>query len=145
MLQVKRSGMHRYRGQPLAVVEFIRRWLQHVCPSGLHRVRHYGFLHAHSRRSVEELRLLIAVSLDEVHYLACSEIIVSPVPLAMVCQVCGGPMLLRDAVAHGPVKHHKLRWRIKLRADFRRVIIKIHVRDADDASSASPTRATNHT
>jgi len=67
MLQVKRSGKKRYRGQPLSVVEFIRRWLQHVCQSGLNRVRHYGFLNAHSRRSTEELRLLIAVSLNEVH------------------------------------------------------------------------------
>lgn len=93
VLQVKRSGTKRYRGQPMSVVEFIRRWLLHVCPNGLHRVRHYGFLNAHSRRSVEELRLLIAVSLNEVHYLACSQIIVAPARLPMQCSLCGGPML----------------------------------------------------
>jgi hypothetical protein len=97
VLQVKRSCTKRYRGQRMSVVEFIRRWLQHVCPSGLHRVRHYGFLNARSRRSVEELRLrlrlLIAVSLNEVHYLACSQIVVSPAGLPMQCSLCGGPML----------------------------------------------------
>ena len=61
-LQVKRSGTRQYRPMALSVQEFIRRWLQHVLPAGLHRVRHYGFLHSSSRRSLKELRILIAVS-----------------------------------------------------------------------------------
>ena len=38
VLQVKRSGTSRYRGLPLTVTEFIRRWLMHVLPAGLHCV-----------------------------------------------------------------------------------------------------------
>jgi hypothetical protein len=47
---------------PLRVAEFIRRWMQHVLPSGRQRVRHYGFLNGHSKRSLGEVRWLIAVS-----------------------------------------------------------------------------------
>ncbi|TWU19114.1 putative transposase [Allorhodopirellula heiligendammensis] len=89
-LQVKRSGTRQYRPMALSVQEFIRRWLQHVLPAGLHRVRHYGFLHSSSRRSLKELRILIAVSLGQVHYLVCHEQIVMPESNAMLCPVCGG-------------------------------------------------------
>ena len=34
---------------PLAVTEFNRRWLLHVLPAGLHRVRYYGFLNGSSK------------------------------------------------------------------------------------------------
>jgi hypothetical protein len=53
----------------MSVTEFIRRWLFHVLPSGLHRIRHYGFLNARSKRPLEEIRWLIAVEQDRVHYL----------------------------------------------------------------------------
>lgn len=92
-LQVKRSGTHQYRGMPLSVRELIRRWLHHVLPAGLHRVRHYGFLHRCSTRSIEELRLLIAVSLGMLHYLLCSEQLVMRKPPAMQCTQCGGLMI----------------------------------------------------
>ena len=73
VLQVKRSGKRRYQGVPLSVTEFIRRWLQHVLPSGLHRVRHYGLANTRSKSSIEEIRLLIATALNRLHYLAKSQ------------------------------------------------------------------------
>ena len=78
---------------PLSVTEFIRRWLLHVLPSGLHRVRHYGFLNSSSRRSLEEVRLLIAIAIDRLHYLLCSQQIVMADPTKMVCPDCGGVMV----------------------------------------------------
>lgn len=92
-LQVKRSGTRKYKPMPLSVAEFIRRWLQHVVPSGMHRIRRYGLLHPASRLSIEELRLLIAVALGQVHYLLCTEEIVAPEPAKMCCQLCGGMMI----------------------------------------------------
>lgn len=91
-LQVKRSGTRQYRGQPLSVIDFIRRWLQHVCPSGFHRVRHYGFLNTRSGRRIEEVRLLIAAEQGTLHYLACTEQLVMPPSTPMRCPKCGGPM-----------------------------------------------------
>ena len=92
-LQVKRSGSRRYRPMPLAVTEFIRRWLMHVLPAGLHRVRHYGFLNSSSKRSLEEVRLLVAVANDLLHYLSGSDQAVTPRLPKMVCPKCGQAML----------------------------------------------------
>ena len=92
-LQVKRSGSRQYKPMPLSVTEFIRRWLQHVMPSGMHRIRRYGLLHPASRMSIEELRLLIAVALGQLHYLLCSEQIVMPEQTKMSCEACGGAMV----------------------------------------------------
>ncbi|CAD71828.1 IS91 family transposase [Rhodopirellula baltica] len=92
-LQVKRSGTRQYKPMQMRVEEFIRRWLQHVLPAGFHRVRHYGFANARSKRSLEEVRWLVAVSLERQYELACSQQIVMAEPVAMQCPNCGGPMI----------------------------------------------------
>jgi hypothetical protein len=92
-LQVKPSGAQGYRPMPLSVSEFVRRWLLHVLPAGLHRVRHYGFLNSSSTRMLEEVRLLIAIATDRLYELACSEQIVMAEPTKMSCPSCGGPMV----------------------------------------------------
>ena len=93
VLQVKRSGSKQYKPMPLTVTEFIRRWLQHVVPSGFHRVRHYGFLNSHSRRTHEELELLIAAALGLLCYLFATPQIVCAEPMKMQCEYCGGCMI----------------------------------------------------
>lgn len=40
--------------------EFLRRYLQHVPPKGLHRVRAYGLLHPAARGQLRQLQLLLA-------------------------------------------------------------------------------------
>jgi predicted RNA-binding Zn-ribbon protein involved in translation (DUF1610 family) len=45
----RRKGRCRYKQMTLTVDEFIRRFLLHVLPAGLHRIRHYG-LFANTRR-----------------------------------------------------------------------------------------------
>lgn len=46
--------------------EFLRRFLQHVLPKGLHRVRSYGLLHASHRVTLHRLQLLLgAPSTDD--------------------------------------------------------------------------------
>ena len=77
-LQVKRSGERHYRPLPLSVSEFIRRWLQHVVPSGMHRVRRYGLMHPSSRWDFDELCLVIAAAIGVLHVLLCTEEIVTP-------------------------------------------------------------------
>jgi hypothetical protein len=92
-LQVKRSGTKKYRPVPLSVIEFIRRWLLHVLPAGLHRVRHYGFLHGSSRHSLAELKWLVAVAMMNLYYLTCSEELVMANSPKLRCPRCGGQMI----------------------------------------------------
>lgn len=47
------------RTMPLPALEFLRRFLQHVLPQGLQRVRHYGFLSRTSKVDLDELRSII--------------------------------------------------------------------------------------
>ncbi len=60
----KKSGSRRWRTMELDALEFIRRFLQHVLPAGLQKVRHYGFLSPQSRVSLEEVRELVAAAHD---------------------------------------------------------------------------------
>ena len=93
-LQVKRSGCSRYRGVELSVIDFIRRWLHHVLPKGLHRVRHYGFMHSSSRHDLAELQWLVAATLGDLYYLTCTQSIVQAPPSRLRCPHCGGAMVL---------------------------------------------------
>jgi hypothetical protein len=46
----RRKGRCRYKQMTLTVDEFIRRFLLHVLPAGLHRIRHYGLFANTTRR-----------------------------------------------------------------------------------------------
>jgi hypothetical protein len=43
--QYKRTKSRRWRTGKFDVIEFMRRFLQHVLPTGFMKVRYYGFLH----------------------------------------------------------------------------------------------------
>lgn len=87
----RRSGSSRYRKMTVTAEEFIRRFLQHVLPSGFQKVRHYGF--AHSRRKIDRewLPMLVTVTLNLVYVLTVRA---KPLPLkhAPTCPDCGGPL-----------------------------------------------------
>ena len=69
------------------------RWLLHVLPAGLHRVRYYGFLHNSSRRSIAELRWMVAVAMLNLYYLTCTEALVVADSPKLRCPHCGGPLV----------------------------------------------------
>jgi len=50
-----------WKTMELKPMEFIRRFLQHVLPSGFMKIRHYGFLNPNSSLSIEKLRELISL------------------------------------------------------------------------------------
>lgn len=54
------SQDHRRKTMTLPADEFLRRFLQHVPPRGLHRVRAFGLLHPAHRDSLRQLQLLLA-------------------------------------------------------------------------------------
>ena len=92
------SGKSRYKAMTLSPEEFMRRFLLHVLPSGLHRIRHYGLLANGSRkRSLAAARQFLALPVE-----------VAPVndgataanhepaakPPSFVCRHCGRPMTI---------------------------------------------------
>ncbi len=54
------SADHRCRLMTLPAHEFLRRFLQHVLPRGLHRVRAFGLLHPAHRATLQRLQLALA-------------------------------------------------------------------------------------
>jgi hypothetical protein len=57
----RRVGSNRFRKMTLYAMEFLRRFLQHVLPTGLQKVRHYGFLSPSSGTSLDAVRWLITL------------------------------------------------------------------------------------
>ena len=54
----------KWKTMKLKPMEFIRRFLQHVLPTGFMKIRHYGFLNPNSSFSIEKIRELICLIHD---------------------------------------------------------------------------------
>jgi hypothetical protein len=91
----RKKGSNRLRQVTVEVMEFIRRFLQHVLPEGFMKVRHYGFMSANCSVGLARLRLLIREHLKWLQFsledLAPSEAR-PPLPKP-VCPSCGGALL----------------------------------------------------
>jgi hypothetical protein len=59
--QYQPSGKKNWRKCTLEIFEFIRRYLQHVLPSGFTKVRHFGFMAPNSRAPLQYIRELICI------------------------------------------------------------------------------------
>ena len=55
----KHRQSNRWRICTLEGEEFMRRFLQHVLPKGLHKVRYFGLWHASKRQTASKIRLLL--------------------------------------------------------------------------------------
>lgn len=85
----KQRHSNRLRTMELDALEFIRRFLQHVLPTGLMKVRYYGFLSPTSSASLEEVRARIELAYG--FELTESEPQVEPLPMRQ-CPHCGGAL-----------------------------------------------------
>jgi hypothetical protein len=89
----RRVGSQR-RQMTLDSTEFLRRSLQHVLPSGLPKVRHYGFLSPASGVGLELVRWLIALWAGLTYALRARRAeepsVLAPSP---GCAVCGGGLV----------------------------------------------------
>lgn len=83
----REHGTNLYRIASLEVLEFIRRFLQHVLPSGFMKVRHYGFLAANSTVPIDTIRSLID------HHSGPALPQTPPQSPGPRCPNCGGPLL----------------------------------------------------
>lgn len=87
----KKSGSSRWRTMALDVMEFIRRFLQHVLPTGFMKVRYYGFMNPNCAVPLEKIDTLIQ--------LAYGFNVTTPEPYReplapMTCPKCGGRLRL---------------------------------------------------
>jgi hypothetical protein len=100
-------GHSRHKTMTLEPQEFMRRFLLHVLPTGLHRIRHYGLLANGCRKASlacarellqphpGEQQQATAAANEDVHVEACAR---QP---TFVCRRCGRPMTILETFARG--------------------------------------------
>jgi hypothetical protein len=102
------EGAGRYKTMTLPTHEFIRRFLIHVLPKGLHRIRHYGlFANGNRAANIASARELLAVPSrskePETSEASVDELRVLPRP----CPCCGGRMIIIETFARGCQPKHQ--------------------------------------
>jgi Putative transposase len=103
------EGPDRYKTMTLPTGEFIRRFLTHVLPKGLHRIRHYGlFANGNRAANIARARELLAVPSGakpaETSATAAAD---QPRVLPPPCRCCGGRMIIIETFARGCQPKHR--------------------------------------
>ena len=88
----KKARSRRWRTMALEVMEFIRRFLQHVLPTGFIKVRYYGFMNPNSSVSLDEINALIEMASG--FTVTALEPATEPMPM-MTCVLCGATLRYR--------------------------------------------------
>ena len=98
------KGRTRQKTMTLSPAEFMRRFLLHVLPNGLHRIRHYGLLANVGRReNLARVRGLLAVSSPEAEADQSADATPSrSEPPTFVCPCCGAAMSVIETLARMP-------------------------------------------
>jgi hypothetical protein len=97
------KGRDRYKQMTLATDEFIRRFLIHVLPKGLHRIRHYGlFAKGACADNVARARELLAVAKPEA--VSATAALDHNKPS---CPCCGGRMIIIETFERGATPRHR--------------------------------------
>jgi hypothetical protein len=97
------EGSERYKTMTLATNDFIRRFLMHVLPKGLHRIRHYGlFANGNRAANVAKARQLLNVpqpdrTPDDPKPAETAE----PPMRSRPCPCCGGRMIIIETFERG--------------------------------------------
>jgi Putative transposase/Transposase zinc-binding domain len=97
------EGRDRYKHMTLGTFEFIRRFLIHVLPKGLHRIRHYGLFAKNAcADNIVRARELLAASKSEAAPI--STVADSGKPS---CPCCGGRMIIIEVFERGATPRHQ--------------------------------------
>jgi Putative transposase/Transposase zinc-binding domain len=103
------EGPARYKTMTLPTHEFIRRFLMHVLPKGVHRIRHYGlFANGNRAANIARARELLntpipQIQSDDADATKPDE----PPTLARPCPCCGGRMIIIETFARGSTPRHQ--------------------------------------
>ncbi len=91
-LHYRKVNSNRLRTLALPVMEFIRRFLQHVLPTGFMKVRYFGFLSPSFAMSLEEVKARIEMTQG---FAARAAEVNIEKPQPMCCRLCGGVLQYR--------------------------------------------------
>jgi len=91
----RKHKSNRWRTMSLDVMEFMRRFLQHVLPTGFMKIRYYGFLHPASSLSLEKIATLIELAFG--FEIITPKVVLKP-PEPMTCSSCSASLVLRASV-----------------------------------------------
>ncbi len=95
LIRYRKPHSERSRILALEVMEFIRRFLQHVLPTGFMKIRYYGFMNPNCAVKLDRIRALIELSYGFAVDLPVPEI--EP-PRRTTCPSCGGLLKLRSVL-----------------------------------------------
>ena len=93
----------------LPTYEFIRRFLMHVLPKGVHRIRHYGlFANGNRAANIARARQLLAAPAHVTELKSdapadTEQLRMLPTP----CPCCGGRMIIIESFARGQEPKHR--------------------------------------
>ena len=85
----RKSHSNRWRTMALDVMEFLRRFLQHVLPTGFMKVRYYGFMNPSCSISLEKVTVLIVLAVG--FKIVLPKINIEPLK-PFNCSHCGGSL-----------------------------------------------------
>ena len=91
----RKPKSRRWRTMSLDVIEFMRRFLQHVLPTGFMKVRYYGFLHPACSVPLEKIEALIELAFG-FEIAAPKTVLKSHKPMS--CKSCSATLVLRSSV-----------------------------------------------
>lgn len=91
----RKPRSQRWRTTSLDIIEFMRRFLQHVLPTGFMKVRYYGFMHPSSSVPLNEIsaRIELAYGFD----VKTPSRKIEPLP-PITCPDCGGTLIYRGSI-----------------------------------------------
>jgi hypothetical protein len=97
------EGRDRYKQMTLGTFEFIRRFLIHVLPKGLHRIRHYGlFAKGACAGNIARARELLAAAKPGGQRTSAAVD-----PNKPSCPCCGGRMIIIEVFERGATPRHQ--------------------------------------
>jgi len=103
------DGPGRHKTMTLAAHEFIRRFLIHVLPKGLHRIRHYGFLANGGRAdNIARIRQMLgrAAPPEQPTHDHSDDDRQSQIPVE-ACPCCGGRMIVIETFEPGATPRYR--------------------------------------
>ena len=91
-----KKGSRRKRRMTLDVMEFIRRYLQHILPDGFMKIRYYGFMSPNCKTPNAEISCMIQLAYNFEIKIIVKEIKLT-FPIIQCCK-CGNEMKLTDSI-----------------------------------------------
>jgi Putative transposase/Transposase zinc-binding domain len=103
------AGPGRYKTMTLPTHEFIRRFLMHVLPKGVHRIRHYGlFANSNRAANIARARELLNAPTPPIQSDDAEASKPDELPtLAHACPCCGGRMIIIETFERGSTPRHQ--------------------------------------